>query len=82
MLAEAEKYHDLFFLWVYTLVRPQEGKFKNWPTLWHSPGEVIAIAVVVVLFVAARIMRQPAPRNEAHRPECQHVVNAPCPRDG
>ena len=26
LLAEAEKYHDLIFLWVYTLVRPQEGK--------------------------------------------------------
>jgi hypothetical protein len=26
LLAESEKYHDLIFLWVYSLVRPQEGK--------------------------------------------------------
>ena len=29
LLAEVEKYHDLIFLWVYTLVHHQEGKIKK-----------------------------------------------------
>jgi len=29
LLVEAEKYHDLLFLWVYTLVRCQEGKTQK-----------------------------------------------------
>ena len=29
LLAEAEKYHDLLFLWVYSLVHRQEGKIQK-----------------------------------------------------